>query len=98
MALELQGVCIYIRPRRGWMNMYQLFRGNTISLDRISVRSGAVIAIVAMGALAFAMAVVSGRIYRDHALDNERVALTEKVRIGVEIMHRRIDSVVDETS
>ncbi len=50
------------------------------------MRMSVVIAIVAMGALSVCVAVISGRIYRDHAIDNERAALVERLRVGSELM------------
>lgn len=41
---------------------------------------GLVVTVVAMGALGLGLAVISGRIYRDHAIDNERHALGELLR------------------
>ncbi len=56
------------------------------------MRASVVVTIVAMGVLSFVMAAVSGRIYRDHAVDNERAALSERARVGVEAMRQRLST------
>src|SRR5258706_8559708 len=61
-------------------------------LDRVAMRASVIVTIVAMGTLSFVTATVSGRIYRDHAIDNERAALSERVRVGVEAMRQRLST------
>ena len=60
-------------------------------LNRLSMRVSLIVTVVAMGALGLGLAVVSGSIYRNHAIDNERSALVEQVRLQLEEMRRRFD-------
>jgi diguanylate cyclase len=64
-------------------------------LNRLSMRVSLIVTVVAMGMLGLGLAVVSGRIYRDHAIDNERAALVEQVRLEVDDMRRRFDREAD---
>lgn len=59
--------------------------------NRISIRLSLVVAVLAMAALALVLAVLTGRIYRDHALNSERIALTDQVRTAATDVDRRLD-------
>jgi diguanylate cyclase (GGDEF)-like protein len=50
-------------------------------LNRFSMRFSMVVTIVAMGALAIALVLVTASIYREHAIENERAAMVEQIRI-----------------
>src|SRR5690349_1453818 len=60
-------------------------------LNRISMRVSLVVTVVAMGALGLGLAVISGRIYRDHAIDNERSALVEQLRVRLHDVRQKFD-------
>lgn len=59
-------------------------------LNRISMRVNVVLTLAAMGLLSLGIAVIAGRIYRDHALENERAAVSERLRISSESVRRQI--------
>ena len=60
-------------------------------LNRLSIRVSLIVTIVAMAALGLGLTVVSGRIYRDHALDNQRTALSEQLRVATDDARQRLD-------
>ncbi|MBI3898770.1 MAG: EAL domain-containing protein [Gammaproteobacteria bacterium] len=53
-------------------------------LHRLSIRAGLIVSVVAMGTLGLGLAVISGRIYRDQAIEAERAALVEQTRQRVD--------------
>lgn len=59
--------------------------------NRISMRFSLVVAILTMATLGLTLAVITGRIYRDHALDSERLALMEQVRAAAGSVSQRLD-------
>lgn len=59
--------------------------------DRISTRVSIVLAVVALGLLSLGVLAIGGRIYRDHALDNERSAVAERLRVGVDFLGSLMD-------
>lgn len=59
---------------------------NKPMFDRISTRVSIVLVVLALGLLSLGVVAIAGRIYRDHALDNERGALVERLRTGMDFL------------
>lgn len=55
------------------------------------MRFSLVVAILTMAALGLSLAVITGRIYRDHALNSERLALAAQLRAATLSVGRRLD-------
>lgn len=55
------------------------------------MRASAILVLMVMGVLSLGVAVVSGRIYRDHAYDSERAALDERLHLAAGIMQGRLN-------
>jgi diguanylate cyclase len=60
-------------------------------LNRLSMRVSLVVTVVAMGALGLGLAAISGRIYRNHAVDNERTALVDQLRVRLHDVSQGFD-------
>lgn len=60
--------------------------------NRLSMRVSLVVTIVTMGIIAVALAVVSGQVYRQHAIENERAALIEQIRIRFNDIRFHLDA------
>ena len=58
------------------------------------MRVSLIVTIVTMGVIAVALAVVSGQIYRQHAVENERAALVEQIRIRLNDIRFHLDAEV----
>jgi len=56
------------------------------------MRVSLVVTIVTMGIIAVALAVVSGQVYRQHAIDNQRNALVEQIRIRLGDIRLHLDA------
>lgn len=56
------------------------------------MRVSLVVTILAMGALGMALALVSGGIYRSHAVENERAAVVEQIRARIQDIRYRLDA------
>ncbi|MFP5348428.1 MAG: putative bifunctional diguanylate cyclase/phosphodiesterase [Gammaproteobacteria bacterium] len=56
------------------------------------MRASLIVTIVTMGIIAVALAVVSGAVYRQHAIDNERNALVEQIRIRLGDIRLHLDA------
>ncbi|BAU46652.1 hypothetical protein SVA_0070 [Sulfurifustis variabilis] len=61
-------------------------------LNRFSMRFSMVVTIVAMGALAIGLVLVTASIYREHAIENERAALVEQIRIRLNDTRTHLDN------
>ncbi|MFL6624033.1 MAG: putative bifunctional diguanylate cyclase/phosphodiesterase [Sulfurifustis sp.] len=66
--------------------------------DRIATRLSVVLAVVALGLLSLGVVAIGGRIYRDHVLDNERNALAERLRVGVDFLRLLLDDDAKRTA
>ena len=56
------------------------------------MRVSLIVTIVTMGVLGVALAVVSGQVYREHAVENERAALVEQIRIRLNDIRLHLDA------
>ncbi len=64
----------------------------SVLLRRLTTRTSLAASVLVIAALGLTLTVVSGRIYRDHAIERERASLAELVRGDVERTQREIDS------
>jgi diguanylate cyclase len=60
-------------------------------LNRFSMRVSLVVAVVMMAALGLVLAAISGRIYRDYAIKNERAALEAQMKLRLHDIRQRFD-------
>ena len=56
------------------------------------MRVSLVVTIVTMGIIAVVLAVISGQVYRQHAIDNERAALIEQIHIRLSDIRLHLDA------
>ncbi|MEE8635792.1 MAG: hypothetical protein V3T12_07215, partial [Acidiferrobacterales bacterium] len=64
----------------------QTVRTKTMNMQRFSLRTSLVITIVAMGVLALALVVLSGSVYRNLAVDQQRAAVAQMIQQQAETL------------
>lgn len=61
------------------------------------MRASAMLVLMVMGVLSIGIALVSSRIYRDHAYDTARAALNERLHLAARIMQERLNREAEAT-